>query len=149
MSKFNLSIIPKKFNKKVSVADIKQYLVDEFNTNKNLQNDVYKLQDELKIAKEYEVKYTLSLTTLDEYKRRMENTQKRNKELETQIKTFQDKIKEKTYEINDLKLENKKMEKYVNDIKKNVRKEVINEFKEKVIQLKGHIKKDDLLKIFK
>ena len=58
-----LNIIPVKFNKKISVADIKQYLVDEFDNNKKLQNQVYDLQDKLKVSKEYEDKYELSLTT--------------------------------------------------------------------------------------
>lgn len=149
MNKFNLSIMSKRFNKKVSVADIKQYLVDEFENNKNLQNDIYKLQDQLKIAKEYEVKYTLSLTTLDEYKNRMELTKSRNKELEKQIETLQNTIKEKTYVISNLKLENQKMEKHIKNIERDIRKDIISEFKEKVNSLTGHIKKDDILKLFR
>ena len=142
------SIVPK-YKKKVSVADIKQYLVDEFDENKKLQNNVYKLQDELKKTKEYEVKYNLSLTTLEEYKGRVESVKDRNKQLESQIKTLQETIKNKTYEISDLKLENKKMEKHINNIEKDIRKEIINEFREKVSELKGHIKKDDVLRLFK
>ena len=142
------SIVPK-YKKKVSVADIKQYLVDEFDNNKKLQNSVYELQDELKKAKEYEVKYSLSLTTLEEYKERVNSVKDRNKQLEEQIKTLQETIKQGKYEINDLKLENRKMEKHINNIEKDVRKEIINEFKEKANELKGHIKKDDVLRLFK
>lgn len=149
MNKFGLSIVPKKFTKKVSVADIKQYLVDEFNNNKSLQNNVYKLQDELKKAKEYEVKYELSLTTLEEFKTRVENGKTRNKQLEKQIKVFQNTIKEQTYKISDLKLENKKMENHIKNIEKDIKKDIIKEYKEKVNNLKGHIKKDDVLKLFK
>lgn len=149
MNKFSLSILPKKFTKKVSVADIKQYLVDEFDNSNKLQKDIYKLQDELKRAKEYEVKYELSLTTLDEYKNRKKTVEDRNKQLENQIKTFQNTIKEKTYEINNLKLENKKMENHIKNIEKDIKKDIIKEYKEKVNNLKGHIKKDDVLKLFK
>lgn len=145
MNKF--SLIPKKFNKKISVADIKQYLVEEFNTNNKLQNQVYVLQDELKVAKEYEVKYNLSLATLDEYKNRIEKVNVRNKQLENQIKELQKTIKNQSYEIANLKLENKKMEDYTNKIKDNVKKEFIQEYKNKVGNLKGHIKKEDLLKM--
>ena len=143
MSKF--SLIPKKFNKKISVADIKQYLVDEFNTNNKLQTQVYELQDKLKLTKEYEVKYNLSLATLDEYKNRVEKVNIRNKQLENQIEELQNTIKKQSYEISDLKLENKKMENYTNKIKDNVKKEFIQEYKNKVSNLKGHIKKEDLL----
>ena len=97
--KFN--IVPK-YKKKVSVADIKQYLVDEFDNNRKLQNSVYQLQDELKKAKEYEVKYNLSLTTLDEYKNRITDVKDRNKQLEGQIKKLQEIIKQDKYEINNL-----------------------------------------------
>ena len=40
------------------------------------------------------------------------------------------------------------MEKHINNIEKDIKKEIINEFKEKVSELKGHIKKDDVLKLF-
>lgn len=144
--KFN--IVPK-YKKKVSVADIKQYLVDEFDNSKKLQNDVYKLQDELKKAKEYEVKYNLSLVTLDNYKERVTNVKERNKQLESQIKSFQNTIKQDKYEIADLKLENKKMEKHINNIEKDIRKDIIKEYREKIDKLKGHIKKADILKLLK
>lgn len=144
--KFN--IVPK-YKKKVSVADIKQYLVDEFDNSKKLQNDVYKLQDELKKAKEYEVKYNLSLVTLDNYKERVTNVKERNKQLESQIKSFQNTIKQDKYEIADLKLENKKMEKHINNIEKDIRKDIIKEYREKIDELKGHIKKVDILNLLK
>ena len=144
--KFN--IVPK-YKKKVSVADIKQYLVDEFDNNKKLQNSVYQLQDELKKAKEYEIKYNLSLTTLEEFKNRVTDVKERNEQLEEQIKVLQETIKQNEYKISDLKLENKKMEKHINNIEKDIKKEIIDEFKEKVKELKGHLKKDDILKLFK
>lgn len=144
--KFN--IVPK-YKKKVSVADIKQYLVNEFDNNRKLQNSVYQLQDELKKAKEYEVKYNLSLTTLEEFKNRVTDVKDRNEQLEKQIKALQETIKQNEYKISDLKLENKKMEKHINNIEKDIKKEIINEFKEKVKELKGHLKKDDILKLFK
>ena len=149
MNKFSLSIIPRKFNKKVSVADIKQYLVDEFDANKRQQNEIYDLQDKLKVAKEYEVKYEMSLTTLSEYKGRIESVNERNKNLESQINSLQNSLKEKVYEINNLTLENKKMEQHVKNIEKDVRKDIINEFKTKASQLKGHIKKVDVMNLFK
>ena len=46
-------------------------------------------ENQVKKAKEYEVKYELSLTTLEEFKTRVEDAKKRNKQLEEQIKVFQ------------------------------------------------------------
>lgn len=145
MNKF--SLIPKKFNKKVSVADIKQYLVDEFKTSNDLQKQVYSLEDKLNEAKKIEAEYELTLTTLDEYKNRIEKIKERNNDLENQIKDLQKNIKNKSSEIANLTLENKKMENYTRDIKENLRKEFIQEYKNKVGNLKGHIKKEDLLKM--
>lgn len=146
MAKFNLSnIIPKKFSKKISVADIKQYLVDEFNTTNELQKEVYSLQDKLDEAKKIKAEYLLTLTTLDEYKNRIEEVKKRNKNLENKIKGLQETIEDKTSEIANLTLENKKMEKYIKNMKDNIKNDFIQEYKNKISNLKGHIKKDDLL----
>ena len=41
------------------------------------------------------------------------------------------------------------MENHINNIEKDIKKEIINELKEEVNELKGHIKKDDILKLFK
>ena len=144
--KFN--IIPK-YKKKVSVADIKQYLVEEFDNNKKLQNSVYQLQDELKKTKEYEVKYNLSLTTLEEFKNRITDVKDRNKQLEEQIEKLQETIKQDKYKISDLKLENQKMEKHINNIEKDIKKEIINEYKEKINNFKGHISKEKIINLIK
>lgn len=67
------NIIPKK---KVTVADIKQYLVDEFqNTNKQ-QKEIDELKDKIKKSLEIELKYETTLVTLDEYKNRLEEREK-------------------------------------------------------------------------
>ena len=142
------SLVPK-YKRKVSVADIKQHLVDEFDNNRKLQNQVYNLEDELKKTKEYEVKYELSLTTLEEYKKRITSKEDRNKQLESQIKTLQETIKKNVYEYNDLKIENEKMKKHIKDIEKDIRKEIIKEYKGKANELKGHITKAMVLGLFK
>lgn len=107
-----------------------------------------KIIDERK-KKEYEVKYNLSLVTLDNYKERVTNVNERNKQLESQIKSFQNTIKQDKYEIADLKLENKKMEKHINNIEKDIRKDIIKEYREKIIELKGHITKANILTLLK
>lgn len=133
----------------MSVADIRQYLVEEFDNSKKQQNEIYALQDELKKAKEYEIKYNLTLTTLDEYKNRVETVKSRNEFLESQIKALQDTIKEKTNEINNLKLENRKMEKHINNIEEDIRKDIVVEFRTKLSELRGHIKKENVIEILK
>ncbi len=52
-------------------------------------------------------------------------------------------------EINDLKIENKKMNDYIKNIEKNIKKDIKTKYKEKINNLKGEIKKEDILKLFK
>ncbi len=140
--------IVSKYKKNISVDDMKEYLVKEFNENKKLQKEIYQLQDELTGLKEYEKKYNLSLVALEEYKEKVQDKERRNEQLTTQISNLQDKIKQNTNEICDLTLEDKRNKKYIENMKPDVRKEVIDEFKEKINELKGHIKKDDILRLF-
>lgn len=65
------------------------------------------------------------------------------------IKSFQNTIKQDKYEIADLKLENKKMEKHINNIEKDIRKDIIKEYREKIAELKGHITKANILTLLK
>ncbi len=153
--KFNLGLIPKK---KVSVADIKQYLVDEYRNNNEMQKQIYRLQDELKEKVTLQVKYDSALVTLDEYKCRLETKDERIKELDNQIKALNQKIKMVTDERNSKILDYKKLNKMYDDLTtkfdKTVAKELDIKFKtfitskiDEVNNLKGHIKKEDIVQI--
>lgn len=153
--KFNLRIIPKK---KVTVSDIKQYLVDEYKNSNNLQKQIYKLKDELKEKVAVQIKYEATLVTLDEFKQRLKTKDERIKELDNQIKTLNQKIKNVTDERNSKILDYKKLNKMYDALKTKFDKEVIKEanikFKtfitskiDEVNNLKGHVKKEDILQI--
>lgn len=153
--KFNLSIIPKK---KVSVSDIKQYLVDEYKNNNELQKQIYKLKDELKEKVTIQIKYETALVTLDEFKQRLKTKNERINELDSQIKVLNQKIKTITDERNSKILDYKKLNKMYDNLNtkfdKAVAKELDIRFKtfitskiDKVNNLKGHIKKEDIVQI--
>lgn len=153
--KFNLSIIPKK---KVSVSDIKQYLVDEYKNNDELQKQIYKLKDELKEKVTIQIKYETALVTLDEFKQRLKTKNERINELDSQIKVLNRKIKTITDERNSKILDYKKLNKMYDNLNtkfdKAVAKELDIRFKtfitskiDKVNNLKGHIKKEDIVQI--
>lgn len=72
------------------------------------------------------------------------NMELTEEELKVVIKLF-----EKNNKIAGLKLENKKMEKYINNIEKNIRKDIIKEYREKIAELKGHITKANILTLLK
>lgn len=153
--KFNLSIIPKK---KVSVSDINQYLVDEYKNNNELQKQIYKLKDELKEKVTIQIKYETALVTLEEFKQRLKTKNERINELDSQIKVLNQKIKTITDERNSNILNYKKLNKMYDALKTKFDKEVIKEanikFKtfitskiDEVNNLKGHVKKEDILQI--
>ncbi len=160
------SIVPKK---KVTIADIKQYLVDEFeNTNKQ-QKEIDELKDKLKKAVETELKYETTLVTLDEYKNRLEEREKRIIKLEKDIQYYENKLRKenelknneiiKNKKINNLydelnKSFNKKIDEKVNSQKQGIIKQEYLRYKniqEKIIEiiqnLKGNVSKSKIIEI--
>ena len=59
----------------VSVPDIKEYLVREYNRVNSLVLEKEKLEEKLKIAEELKLKYDATLVTLDEYSKRLKNAE--------------------------------------------------------------------------
>lgn len=162
------NIVPKK---KVTVADIKQYLVDEFqNTNKQ-QKEIDELKDKLKKSLETELKYETTLVTLDEYKNRLEEREKRITKLEKDIENLENKLRKenelknneilKNKKVNNLydelnKSFNKKLDEKVNSQKQSIIKQEYLKYKSninniiKIIEnLKGNVSKSKIIEIIK
>ena len=153
--KFGLSL-----KKKVSINDIKQYLVDEFENTKSLQNQVYALQDKIKKCAETQLKYDTTLLTLDEYKKRLEEKDRRIKKLDRDIEVYEKEIKRINSLKNDEVLKYKKLEKMHDDLKtkfdSKLKKELKNKtlsYREDVIEkinnLKGRISKQQIIDLLK
>lgn len=120
------NIIPKK---KVTVADIKQYLVDEFqNTNKQ-QKEIDELKDKIKKSLETELKYQTTLVTLDEYKNRLEEREKRITKLEKDIEDLENKLRKENELKNDEILKNKKINNLYDELNKSFNKKFEEKFK--------------------
>ena len=151
-----LSLVPK-FTKKVTISDIKQYLVDEFKKSDNQQKQIEELKDKLKSALELEIKYNATLITLDEYKKRLEDREKRIIKLDKDIEKLQKEVikieeqknneilKYKKLDIEYIKLKNsfdEEVDNKANSIKKILSKEhhmevlKINKQKEEFIKEK-------------
>lgn len=144
-------IIPRK---KISIPDIKQYLVDEFNNTNQLQKQVYKLQDDLKKCAETEVKYEATLLTLDEYINRIKEKEERIKKLDDDIKQLQEKLNEERNLKNEKILEYKKLNTMYDKLNSELDKESNNKakliIKEKIniiSNLKGVISKQKIIDI--
>lgn len=120
------NIVPKK---KVTVADIKQYLVDEFqNTNKQ-QKEIEELKDKLKKSLETELKYETTLVTLDEYKNRLEEKEKRITKLEKDIENLENKLKKENELKNNEILKNRKVNNLYDELSKSFNKKLEDKFK--------------------
>ena len=65
------ALIPQNKPVVVSVPDIKEYLVQEYEKVNLLRQEKESLEDELELAKETEEKYKAALVTLDEYSKRL------------------------------------------------------------------------------
>ncbi len=153
--KFGLSL-----KKKVSVNDIKQYLVDEFENTKSLQNQVYDLQDKIKKCAETQLKYDTTLLTLDEYKKRLEEKDRRIKNLDRDIEDYERRIKNINSAKNDEILKYKKLEKMYDELKSKFDSKLEKELKnktlsyrediiEKVNNLKGRISKQQIIDLLR
>lgn len=160
------NIVPKK---KVTVADIKQYLVDEFKKTNDQTIEIENLKDKLKKALEIELKYNTSLVTLDEYKRRLEDREKRISKLEKDIEVLENKIRKENELKNDEILKYKKLNTLYDELKKSFDKKVDDKFKslknemskehyldkknlikhkiEKISELKGNVSKSKIIEI--
>lgn len=146
--KFGLSIIPfKKYNTKVKIADIKQYLVDEFKLAKDLDKQNKEYYKEIERLKEIVIKYEVALVTLDEYKDRLQTKYKDIKELKETIKLLNKKIKQVNNEKNDAILEKKKADKYISQVKKNVLKDIKKELIILINNQKGTLSKKKAIEI--
>ena len=135
-NKFLPALVPRaikniKYSRKVKVADIKQYLVDEYKLTKELDKENKKLKKELDDAQIIKEKYELTLITLDEYKSRIDSKNNDIKELENKLSKLRDDVKILKDEKNTLTIENKKLsrdnDKIINNFKKEYNKKLIDE----------------------
>ena len=136
-----------KYSKSIKVADIKQYLVDEYKLTKELDKENRNLRKEIDDLKITEQKYDLTLITLDEYKSRINDKNEEIKELNNKLKSLKDELKFVKDEKNTLIIENKKLqrdnEKVINNFKKEYKKQLI----EKIQNTKGTLSKAKIYQI--
>lgn len=100
-----------KYTRKVKVADIKQYLVDEYKLTNKLNKENKDLRNALEKAKAVGQKYDLALVTLDEYKKRIKDKDSDIKELNNKINELKNEINDYKIKINDMAIKERQMQK--------------------------------------
>ena len=138
-----------KYTRKVKVADIKQYLVDEYKLTNELNKENKDLRKQLEVANVISQKYDLSLITLDEYKKRLGDSKKEISDLEKTIKIKNDEIDKLTLEKNDLKIKATDISLKIDKIKKESIKEYKKELISAINDLKGNIAKTKVINLIK
>ncbi len=138
-----------KYTRKVKVADIKQYLVDEYKLTNELNKENKDLRQQLEVANVISQKYDLSLITLDEYKKRLGDSKKEISDLEKTIKRKNDEIDKLTLEKNDLKIKATDISLKIDKIKKESIKEYKKELISAINDLKGNIAKTKVINLIK
>lgn len=111
------------------------------NTNKQ-QKEIDELKDKIKKSLEIEFKYETTLVTLDEYKNRLEEREKRITKLEKDIQNLENKLRKENELKNDEILKNRKVNNLYDELNKSFDKKV----KEKVSSEELKIRKEEYLK---
>lgn len=65
----------------IQVPDIKQYLVDEYERSKKMENKIQELEEELDASKDMQLKYDATLVTLQEFEDRLKRRDRKIEEL--------------------------------------------------------------------
>lgn len=131
----------------VSVPDIKEYLVKEYERVHSLMLKIEGLEAELEIAKETQLKYDATLVTLDEYSKRLERADKqidiekgKTEIAKAEAKRILNALNSYKIKFNDLAL-----------TKEEMREEIIFEFKSALVEninaVKGNLSKMIVAKI--
>ena len=151
ISKFKeKSLVAKKSDDKqliVTVPDIKEYLVKEYERVNNLKLINEGLEQRLKEAEELKMKYDAALVTLDEYSKRLEKSEREISSWKDSYTRARRDIKAANDEVNSYKI------KFNNAAitKEEIEKEIIDEVKSDIISrinaCKGNLSKKAVCEI--
>ena len=125
----------------VSVPDIKEYLVKEYERVNLLREENERLLDELEKVKEIQMKYEATLVTLDEYAKRNEVLYGKVQKKQDDLVEMQNKVSQARSELNSYKI--KFNEAAIT--KEEIKGEVISDFRKELIS-KIRIHKGNLSK---
>ena len=89
----------------IQVPDIKQYLVDEYERSKKMENRIQELEEELDASKEMQLKYDATLVTLQEFEDRLKRRDRKIDELKQQLASKKDELKRAYDEVNTFKIQ--------------------------------------------
>lgn len=133
----------------VQVRDIKQYLVDEYDRAKKLEERNEYLRSEVEKAKELQLKYDASLVLLDEYKGRLESYEKKLLAKDKMIEECQEAVRIANESVNDYKITLSRAALTKEDIQDEVVKETKSRIVQRLYAHRGNLSKMAAIEIVK
>lgn len=125
----------------VSVPDIKEYLIREYDRSKELAKTIECKDGEIDKYKEMELKYKATLVTLDEYSNRNRSSEWSIKKKEDTIAQKDEKIKLLQDQVNGYNLKTLSLEDMRNQIATEERNKTIDAVIDRVAGIKGNLTK--------
>ena len=113
----------------IPVRDLKEYLIKDFQQIQENEITISHLKDRIEELEKIELKYKATLITLEEFDTRTGREKEKIIKLEEKINNYKEEIKNLTEQKNDCIIREKQALEKVN----NVRKNVINDYKEKLV----------------
>lgn len=133
----------------VQVRDIKQYLVDEYDRAKKLEERNEYLRSEVEKAKELQLKYDASLVLLDEYKGRLESYEKKLLAKDKMIEECQEAVRIANESVNDYKITLSRAALTKEDIQDEIVKETKSRIVQRLYTHRGNLSKMAAIEIVK
>lgn len=119
----------------VSVPEIKDYLVKEYERANGLQEIIYDLEEKLEIANEVNIKYEAAMVTIDEYSKRLDSADGEVFKAQEKVRQEKEKHARTRDELNSYKIR-------LNDAaltKEQIKHEIIREIKSEIVSaIKNH-----------
>ena len=113
----------------IPVRDLKEYLVKDFQQIQENEITISHLKDKIEELEKIELEYKATLITLEEFDTRIAREKEKTIKLEEKINNYKEEIKYLTEQKNNCIIREKQALEKVN----NVRKNIINDYKEKLI----------------
>ncbi len=119
----------------VSVPEIKDYLVKEYERAKGLQEVINNLEEELEIANEVKIKYDAAMVTINEYSKRLDSSDDEIFKAQEKVRIEKEKHARTRDELNSYKIR-------LNEAaltKEQIKHEIVREIKREIVSaIKNH-----------
>lgn len=126
----------------IQVPDLKQYIVNGYEEIREVKAANIELQKQIDEEKKYKMLYENALVTVDEFNKIKEDDKKEIERLKIILNKNDKKIYELNSELNNYKIAER-------EFTKKARKEAVKTIEDKIIETKGNLSKEKVLRIIR